>query len=116
MRAILWTCASLILIANIPALASAPINVGHAKQLFIDDQFIESSEGVTRSFMAASRDACATGGIRPRHKKASGSRARNTDHAAETWSASRRGTAPVETCQTTPPDKGAHHGNGPRES
>jgi len=47
MRAILWTCASLILIANIPALAAEPIDVGHAKQLFIDDRFMESSEGVT---------------------------------------------------------------------
>lgn len=47
MRAILWTCASLILIARIAAVAAEPIDVGHAKQLFIDDRFIESSEGVT---------------------------------------------------------------------
>lgn len=47
MRAILWMCAALILTASICALAAEPINVGHAKQLFIDDRFIESSEGVT---------------------------------------------------------------------
>jgi len=33
--------------ATFSAHAAAPVDVGHAKQLFIDDRFIESSEGIT---------------------------------------------------------------------
>lgn len=47
MRPTAWTALSLILIASALAHGAAPIDVGHAKQLFIDERFIESSEGVT---------------------------------------------------------------------
>ncbi len=47
MTAILWTCASLIPIVSISAPAPRPLDVGHTRQLFIDERFIESSEGVT---------------------------------------------------------------------
>jgi len=43
---IMWALCVLMVIAVGSARAAEPIDVGHAKQLFIDERFIESSDGV----------------------------------------------------------------------